>query len=289
MLQNIPVYRYECGDASLIFSPQSDFWVTSVSGGDGMDVSLREAAACGQIGTLRDGAALASRDVTISGVILGDLDANEQRLKDAVRPLCTARLFRTCGGRTWYLEGEPKTTPIVTDCAGRLPFQFKFHCYFPLWRTQETLSVLLGGLSSAWFPAPVSTAGSFAVSLARKELFTSVRTIGNAESGFTVTLRAAARVVNPGLTLVSTGHFIRLNVTFAAGESAVVSTLPGTRGCTFTAADGTASNGFSLLDVDSDLHLALAPGENIFRLAAESGRDSLDCRLFAPLGVSASV
>lgn len=283
-----PIYHYLCGGKTVEFSPRGDIWITDIND-DGMDVSFCETASAGQKGTTNNGASVGSRDITINGAILRDLEANERLLKAAVRPLAPARLTKTVNGVGWYLDGAAARTPDIVQQQGYLPFQFKFRAFFPFWRTLERQDTLLGGLASAWFPTPVSTAGTFRISTTKKSLYTAVFNDGNTDAEFQLTFSASARVVDPTVYHMGTGRYLRLNMTLAAGEKAVVRTITGSRGCTVYDSTGTSYNGFRYLDIGSDLAMVLLPGENLLRLTAAEGRDNLTCRLSAPKGVASSV
>jgi len=288
-MQDIPVFLYVCGDKTIRFAPDSPYWITSISGADGLDIALHETQSIGQSGATRIGASISSRDVTVTGAILSDLDDAEYRLKQTIRPGASARLYKTVRGVEWYLEGEPKRTVDVNDAVGLLPFQFKFHAYYPFWRTSQTRISLLGGVESTWFPAPVHTGGRFWISKYKQSLFTSIINEGNMETEFRVAMRASARVVNPMIYHLGTDTYIRLNRELLTGERAEISTVTGQRGCTIYHADGTTENGYRYLDIESDLAMKLSPGENILRLTAETGRENLVCRLHAPRGVMSGV
>lgn len=63
--------------------------------------------------------------------------------------------------------------------------------------------------------------------------------------------------------------YLKLNKEMLPGESAIISTVDGSRGCTYRQSDGTDVNGFRWLDYDSDLWMTLDPGDNVLRLTAD--------------------
>ena len=225
----------------------------------------------------------------MTGSILRDLDANEALLKRLIRPESAARWLKTVGRITWYLDVLPSHTPDVSGGAHLLNFQFKLKAAYPYWRTVETAATMLGGLESAWFPTPVSTAGTWYISRYKRDLYTPVVNSGSTETGFTLRLTATARVKNPMLWHNGQRSFIRLNKEMLPGEAAVIYTLEGERGCTYRQSDGTEVNGFRWLDYDSDLWMTLAPGANVLRLTADEGRENLTVTIHAPKGVAAGV
>lgn len=290
MPRTAPVYAFQAADGRTIrFAADSDFWITDMSGDDGLDIEMTEQQSTGQTGKTITGQAVGSRTITVTGSIRADFDANEALLKRLIRPTEAGRWLKTTGRTTWYLDVLPSHTPDVSGGAYLLNFQFKLKAAYPYWRTVETAATLLGGLEACWFPTPVSTAGTWYISRYKQTLYTTVRNGGNSSTGFVLTLRAAARVNTPMLWHNGLRTFIRLNKEMLPGESAVISTLDKDRGCTYYYADGASENGFRWLDYDSDLWMKLAPGDNVLRLTAEDGRENMTATVTAPKGVASGV
>lgn len=290
MARIVPTYAFEAADGSTIrFAADSDFWITNLTGEDGLDIDMTEQQSTGQTGRNIIGQAVGSRALTVTGSILRDLNANEAMMKRLIRPKEAGRWLKTVDGTTWYLDVLPTHTPDISGGEHLLNFQFKLKAAYPYWRTVDTAVTLLGGLDTAWFPTPVSTAGSWAISRYRRTLYTTVINSGSTETGYLLTLTAAARVKNPMLWHNGTRSYLKLNKEMLPGESAVLSTMEGQRGCTYRQSDGTEENGFRWLDYDSDLWMTLAPGENVLRLTADEGRENLTAVITAPKGVAAGV
>lgn len=312
----IPTYAYKCGGTEVSFSPDTSFWITEIAGEDGLEININETQSAGSIGTTHDASSVSSRDLTINGLIIGDCEGGKKKLNLAVRPFTEAILYKTdSNGVKWYLAGEAKSTlhteekiaadvinvnfykkvphlrrqQALSDRIGIMPFQFTFHTCFPYWRTVETAVTVLGGLSSMWFPTPVSTAGSWYISSAKESADTDVYNEGNGETEFRLYLKASAQCTNPRLYNLATRTYIQLNKTMTVGESAIISTVSGERGCTYYAEDGTESNAFADLDINSDLEMTLKPGSNILRFTADAGRNNVTASIKAPAGVASNV
>lgn len=290
MARTVPVYTYQAADGrSLRFAADSDFWITDMSGDDGLDIETKTSQSYGQTGKTITNQSVGERSITVTGAILRDLDVNEALLKKLVRPLTEGRWCKTVGSTVWYLDVVPAQTPIVSGGANLLNFQFKLKAAFPYWRTEDTARMLLGGMEPAWFPTPVSTAGTFAISRYKHNMYTNFVNDGNAETAFTLYLQAAAKVKNPMLWNNGTRTFIRLNTTMQGHERAVICTADGNRGCRYYTADGAEDNGFRLLDIDSDLWMMLKPGDNVLRMTADEGNENLTAIVTAPKGVASGV
>lgn len=290
-MQTIP--EYICANLasrqSIHFSPTSNFWVIAISGENGLDISFNESQATGQTGKTITGRSIGSKSITITGDIVGDYDANERLLNRLIVPMAPLRWTKILGTERWYLDGEAQRLPDIDGEPGLLHFQFKLKCAYPYWRTAETLTTMLGGLQSTWFPTPVSTAGRWYISRYKQDLYTTVNNTGNTETDFTLNLTAKARVLTPMLWHNGTRTFIRLNKEMLAGERAVISTAENNRTCTYYAADGTSQDGFRFMDADTDWWMTLSPGANVLRLTAEEGRENLTATITAPKGVASGV
>ena len=212
MARTVPVYAFQAADGSTIrFAVDSDFWITNLTGDDGLDVEMTEQQSTGQTGKTITGQSVGSRSLTVTGSILRDLDANEALLKRLIRPKEAARWLKTVGDTTWYLDVLPAHTPDVSGGEHLLNFQFKLKAAYPYWRTVETAATMLGGLEGSWFPTPVSTAGSWYISKYKKDVYTTVVNSGSTETEFVLTLTAAARVKNPMLWHNGKRSYLKLN------------------------------------------------------------------------------
>lgn len=134
------------------FAADSDFWITDMSGDDGLDIETKTSQSYGQTGKTITNQSVGERSITVTGAILRDLDVNEALLKKLVRPLTAGRWCKTVGSTVWYLDVVPAQTPIVSGGANLLNFQFKLKAAFPYWRTEDTARMLLGGMEPAWVP-----------------------------------------------------------------------------------------------------------------------------------------
>lgn len=289
-MRTVPVHLYTAANGRQVrFAADSDFWLTDLSGEDGLDLDISEQQSSGQIGTTVTGTAVGAKPITATGAILRDLDANEWLLKQLLTPGSQGRWAKITATGIWYLDVLTKHSPDVSGGEHLLNFQFSLHAAYPYWRTEETLTTMLGGLQSTWFPTPVSTAGHWYISRYKQDLYTTVTNTGNTETDFTLNLTAKARVLNPMLWHNGTRTFIRLNKEMQAGERAVISTAENNRTCTYYAAEGTSQDGFRFMDADTDWWMTLSPGDNVLRLTADDGRKNLIATITAPKGVASGV
>ena len=76
--------------------------------------------------------------------------------------------------------------------------------------------------------------------------------------------------VNPKLTLVNTGEFIKVQTTIADEEKLIINTAYGNKTVEHIAVDGTIENAYHLITLDSSF-FSLPIGENQLSFIGESG------------------
>lgn len=272
----------------LAFSEDSDFWITNIDGLSSNEIALSETQGAGQIGSTLCAQSVRPRDLTVSGVLFGNLAANRKALLGAIRPAVPARFVLTEGGESWYLEGAPSRTPLMEETAARQAFQFVFHAPYPYWRSREDTVTFLAGVE-ALFRFPFTTGGSWMISRYEASLFKRIVNSGDVPVALTVTMIADTEVIQPEVRIVETGSFLRITKTMQAGERFVICTVYGQKSVIYQHEDGETENGFRYLSPDSDMHMALQPGVNTLRYIAAEHREGLRVTVCAPKGVRAGV
>ena len=151
-MRTVPVHLYTAANGRQIrFAVDSDFWLTDLSGEDGLDLDISEQQSSGQTGTTVTGTAVGAKPITATGAILRDLDANEWLLKQLLTPGSRGRWTKITATGTWYLDVLTKHSPDVSGGEHLLNFQFSLYAAYPYWRTAETLTTMLGVLTYALF------------------------------------------------------------------------------------------------------------------------------------------
>ena len=122
MARTVPVYTYQAADGrSLRFAADSDFWITDMSGDDGLDIETKTSQSYGQTGKTITNQSVGERSITVTGAILRDLDANEALLKKLVRPLTAGRWCKTVGSTVWYLDVVPAPAELSVQIESGIP------------------------------------------------------------------------------------------------------------------------------------------------------------------------
>ena len=104
--------------------------------------------------------------------------------------------------------------------------------------------------------------------------YVTVTNEGEAPAYWTVSFLALGTVKNPYVQDIDTGETVRVLKTLSAGESVTISTEGEELAVTLTAADGTETDGFQYLDIDS-VPFRLALGENHIKTDADEGGEGL--------------
>jgi len=282
------VYTYESATGMIRFALDTPFWISDIAGKSSVDISLSTVVGSGQVGASVISQSVKPRSFTVDGAIFEPLGANRTRLLGAMAPQQPGVLKTTVDGTEWYLDVIPERTPDVSEGIGAQLFQLRLFAGYPYWRTTGTFRRQLTGLTPL-FMFPFNTAGTFYISSHGDNYFAQIHNSGNVPIDFRVIFRAHKTVENPELYHMGTGQKIKVNKVMMPGENVTVSTIFGQKGVTVMGAGRELENGFRYLSTDSDLRMALLPGENLLRIDALTGRDGLGVEIEAPEGVRSGI
>ena len=280
------IVTYTAGGRSVLFSCQyaSPIWITDMTGVSSNNVQISEVQGAAQIGNTISNQSVQPKDITINGAVLKEAEINRSAILACVLPGVTGRLTVTQGGKSWYIDGAPKSTPEFSNGSAAQTFQFSLHCPYPYFTSSEDGSSVVAGLTKL-FQFPCGLAGEWYVSKSSESLVSMVENTGASPIEFDVVFSAKAPVTNPEIYHVERGSYIRINKEMAAGETITVSTVYGHKGVVVRLPDSTQTNGFKYLDVGSDLNLQMDPGSNTIRGDAENGKSALSIKIVMPKGV----
>jgi hypothetical protein len=240
------------------------------------------------VGSSVTGQSVQPRQITMEGCLLGPLAGSRRRLIEVMAPGGEARLSVADGEREVWLEVVPLRTPEIGLGEGVQHWQAQLKAAYPYWRTADAYAEPIAGLESR-IRLPIFTGGTWMISRYTGSYFKNIPNTGNMPIAFTVVLTARSEVRGPELYHMGARTRIKLMRTMAAGETITVCTQSGKRGVEIRLPDGSQQNGFRYLTLDSDLSMALLPGENLLRLGADTNREGLSARLHAPKGVLSGV
>lgn len=286
-------YKSEGGKIVFRWPAHGPFWWTKITGLQ-TDISLNTSQSAGQTGSTVNGQSVQSKKLTFNGAAYSATDVQllRDKLLSTVLPFKQARLTFDLSGERWYLDGYPTSTATFGDGETVQQFQFQFFVPYPYFRSTKTKIYQLSGLQALWH-TPFYTGGTFWISKYTEDAFKKVENSGSAEQAITLTLYAAAEVVNPIVYNVDRSTHIAINRTMSTGERFIISTHDSDKDAgkavRFIAANGVESNGFRFLTPDSDLSMSVAPGGNIFMAEAEANKQNIRCTLVTAGGERHSI
>ena len=282
------VIVYESSIGKITFAYNSPLWIADMEGVSGIDIDISESQSNEQIGSSISSQSVKPRVISLDGAIFDPVAYNRKRLLSIMAPKTPATLTITENGESWYLDVIPEKTPEIESGNGVQNFQARLHAAYPYWRSVKSYSKQIAGLI-AKFRFPFNTGGTWRLSEFSQNYFSTIVNNGNVPIEFRVTFTARSALTNPELYHMGTGKRIYLRKSMIAGDAIVVSTIYGSKGVVYKNADGTITNGFRYLSVDSDLSMSLVPGANLLRISADTNREALGARIDAPEGVTSGV
>ncbi len=267
---------YNNNFGAIEFTEDSPFWITEIDSLSSVDVDITEEQSVGQTGTSVIGQSVSSRNVTVTGIIFGDLIGNRRKLLSIIAPQVLSRFTVIDDDeKTWYLDGYAKTTPIFDETEGQQNFQFIFKAPYPFWRSDNEINVTLAGLR-ALFKTPFYTGGEWKISEYEDRLLYRIEYVGTVPAPLVISFDVTAETVNPTITKAETNETITIQRTFEVGEKMTINTADGMENqITIKRADGSVENGFKYIAVGSALNMTLTRGVNTFRYAADEGRTNM--------------
>lgn len=260
-------FRYvnDNGD-KLVLDYAHGFLINKPTGIDTVQVSLSQAQGINQTGVTVQSYNVQPRPVNVTGRLVGDFQAeNKTNLVAIVRPDIGGRLYAD----DYYLVVRPTATPTVSPSPRFADFQFSLLAPYPYWQKDDFVSASLSGYNPIFkFPWNVSQPYRFGEIVDKQ--FINVLNSGQVPVPFTITFIAQDEVVNPKITDATTGKFIAINKSLAAGERLVVE-ITHDRTYVTSSVDGDCRGALSL---SSDL-FRLNVGDNVLKPEAESGRGNM--------------
>ena len=236
-----------------------------------------------QIGEKLEHVSVGPKTLQIRGTILGAADAARQQMVHVLAPLAAGKLIFD---DTYELDVYVKASPDVERYEYNPRFSFSLYAPYPYWRKKEKAQTMLVGLKGLFsFPWNISDPNPFKFSEITETGYVTVQNSGEAPVCWTVTFYALDEVVNPRIYNMETGEYVKILKTMANGEQIIISTEGDELTVTCIGADGTETDGFKHLEVES-IPFKLAVGENYIKTDAEENTIALRANIsFKPVFV----
>lgn len=269
-------FRYvnENGD-SLVFDYSGGFLINKPNGIDTVSVRLNEAQGIDQVGSTIQSTNVQSRPVNISGVFVGEFQAeNKDRILAVVRPDLPGKLYAD----DFYLNVRPTATPTIEPKPYFAAFQFSLLAPYPYWQKDDSASATLSGVSKGFRLCSDEIKLTKAWKICEPYRFGTVMTAqfininnrGQVPIPYTVTFTALAAVTNPKIIDASTNRFLLLNKSLVAGERVVIE-ITHERTYVTSSVDGECRGA---LDLASSF-FRLKVGDNVLKPDADEGKENL--------------
>ncbi len=264
------VYKNDIGTVE--FSLSSRIVIEKIASLTQQNVEFETTASNREIGEKLEHQKVNPKTITIRGTILGKCDAIREQMTHVIAPLAEGKLIFN---DTYELNVHVKASPDIERYARNAKFSFSLYAPYPYWQKAEKAQTTLIGLKGLFsFPWNISDPEPFMFSEYVETGYVTVHNHGEAPARWTAVLHALDEVVKPKIYNMETGEYVRILRTMAEGEQITISTEGDELTVTITAADGTTSDGFQYLDVES-IPFKLAVGENYIKTDAEENTVAL--------------
>lgn len=269
----IPKVQYVNGIGSVEFNVGTPgAYIEKVTSYGAQNVEFQTTQSNREIGEVLQRQNVSPKTLTLKGAISGASDGLREQMIHIIAPLAKGRLIYN---DEYEIEVYVKTSPDIDRQPYGAKFSFSLYAPFPYWRkTDRESTVLIGYQPRFQFPWNISDPNPFYFSKTAQVGYVTVNNDGEAPADWTISFYAVSAVKNPYAQSLDTGEKVRVLKTLSAGETLTVSTEGEELTVTLTAADGTVSDGFEYLDIDS-VPFRLALGENHIKTDADEGGTGL--------------
>lgn len=262
--------RYVRSDGkTIIMTPDSDFLIATVSGVTGYTTNLSTSQGYEQIGNSVDGSSVSGQSININGFVLGIKPEAKQLLLSVFAPQTGGRLYWE--DKRW-IDVYVKSSPTITQ-EKNSRFNMSLYAPYPYWRSVQKTTRRLGVVTKM-FSFPVNYAKAHKFGEVDMSGAMNCYNNGSAPTVFSVSIKFKVDVVNPVITCIHCGKFLRLNGTMAAGDFVTITQENGSVIVEKTA-EGETVNALDMLDDASDL-FQLEIGDNVLQTSADQNGEYME-------------
>ncbi len=285
-MTNSTVVTYTCGSKSVTFSPDSNFWLSEITGLS-TDIEISSSQNANGFGQPINSQYIKGKTITFTGDLHGDLLLTREHLLSCILPGENATIFFNIGDKTLYISGYPTKTPEIEVGAAIQSFQFEFFAPYPYFKTTETKSYLIAGINPFW-QTPFFMQNDFWISRFTENSFVKVTNSGNVAQAFTLDIYATSDVTHPTIHNISANSLISINKSMLKGDRLRISTHDKDKdtgdSIIFQSQDSPIENGFRFISPESNLDMKILPGSNIFLVDAEENITNIQCTIITAGG-----
>ena len=262
-------YTNSRGD-SIVLSHRAPFLLSKIDGLGDVDANVQMQKSPFQDGSTHVDTLLEPRFLSMQVSIVGkgreDVSAKREELARVFNPKLSGVVLFENGRVSREIKAVPEHVPKYPSDDRGLTYQIalvNLVCPNPYWQDINPINVKLQDFVGNFF-FPISFPASFSIRGDEKNLLNE----GHAPTPIKVTFRGEA--VNPMITKVSTGEFIRINRTIPAEHSLVITTDFDYRTVRIVDPYGNEKNAMGYIDLDGTF-FSLDVGENNLKFITSGG------------------
>lgn len=248
---------------SVELAHRSPFFINKIEGLGDVEADVQSQKAPFQDGSTFIDSVFAERFISLEVAIMKDFDVNRRLLSSVFNPkLGEGTIVYEKNGLIREIKAIAEHIPSFPDNRPN-PYRMAMIdliCHNPYWQSTE---VTEDPVFEPLFSFPFS--GAFEMGIQRDERI--IYNDGDAPTPVQIEFYGPA--MNPVITNVTTGEFIKVNRTLVEGEYLRIDTTRGQKSVVLVSEDGTETNVFNWIDIDSTF-FELAIGENIVEYASDS-------------------
>ena len=250
---------------TLLLNYENGINLSTVEGATGLPVSLSMAQGYQQIGQSVSAQTVNGRDIILNGFIFKEFSKQKKALMSAFAPFASGRLFWE---DKYFIDVVVKNAPNVTQ-NNDSRFSVRLFAPFPFWSDKTKVSQVNGQVRKEFsFPVNYITAHRFGTKNSGSEYV--VVNTGEVESLFELNISGPEKIVNPQITNIKTGEFLKFKGEIDVGETLRLYQDGGKIRIVLKKISGEEENVVSWLDEESSL-FSLQVGDNRFKAEADQG------------------
>lgn len=244
--------------------------VITAEGINGHEIDISEIQTVNQIGSTVTYTSVPPKNILLTGYIKENVEYNRKQILNVFRPVMTGTLYAIIDNKELYsIEAVIKQSPIIGGGNTYMPFEIDLHIPYPFWKKGNSI-----GISESFFIPLFSFPRNYSIPFKfsdtfRKE-YLEATNLGNEPTPLKATVVAKGPLVNPKITNMVTGDFIKLN--YSAVDKEIITITTGYNNKkVLSSVNG---NIFKSVDVKNSRFFQLEPGEVKLKLEADSGYET---------------
>jgi hypothetical protein len=247
------------------------FILSHIDGTGGADAEIKSTRSPYQDGSTVSGVQLADRLITLTGAVMAptreEMYELRRQLARVLNPkLGEGRLIYTNDYRSFAAKAIPDESPKFTDrLSNNQLFQASFTCPDPFWHdvldSERALKYMNGGWTFPW------RLKSWFTLIGYKGIY---RNVGDESAPLLIRYYGPAK--NPVVTNETTGEFIKVAYELSSTDVLEINTAFGRKRVEVVAADGTRTNVFHWIDLNSTFY-QLQLGDNLISYDSDDPSD----------------